>query len=273
MPVSVRRLAYGSRVVVRLVWCRRWTWPATASRQWYSNSARKSLQTPVATRPTPGRWSFCGAWVALTQCVRLDCRLVIASRFDRCIYVADGDRLELYADLSDVVTGYLGDMAVDSVGRLYVDDTGSRVLHGEPLDPRRVWAGNCGAVPYRRQWKSGCAWALCPPTGSGKQTWPAFDGLMVRPLANHPLGLHSQRANIWRPDTSTQASWPRGHMVVSFRPTESCRSGRRCSGDRTAWISITVDPRGRAYRGDVLGCPSPCRNLESDGRQWNRPGQ
>lgn len=65
-----------------------------------------------------------------------DGRLVIASMFDGCIYVADGDRLELYADLSDVVTGYLGDMAVDAVGRIYVDDTGSRVLHGEPLDIR-----------------------------------------------------------------------------------------------------------------------------------------
>ena len=60
-----------------------------------------------------------------------DGRLIITSMFDAKLYVANGGALEEYADLSSVVTGYLGDVVVDSQGRLYVDDIGARVFHGE----------------------------------------------------------------------------------------------------------------------------------------------
>ncbi len=66
-----------------------------------------------------------------------DGRLVVASMLDRQLLVtatADpASPLEPYADLSGVATGYLGDLTVDAVDRVYVDDTGARVLHGEPI--------------------------------------------------------------------------------------------------------------------------------------------
>lgn len=66
-----------------------------------------------------------------------DGRLIVASMLDRRLLVtANADPaspLEPYADLSGVATGYLGDLAVDAADRVYVDDTGARVLDGEPI--------------------------------------------------------------------------------------------------------------------------------------------
>ncbi|MGH7779207.1 MAG: FAD-dependent monooxygenase [Candidatus Binataceae bacterium] len=60
-----------------------------------------------------------------------DGRLIITSMFDARLYVTNGRTLEEYADLSSIVTGYLGDVVADPHGRLYIDDIGSRVFHGE----------------------------------------------------------------------------------------------------------------------------------------------
>jgi len=49
-----------------------------------------------------------------------------------------GENLELYADLSHLFTGYIGDMVVDDAGRIYVDDVGARVFEGEALKPGRI---------------------------------------------------------------------------------------------------------------------------------------
>lgn len=59
--------------------------------------------------------------------------LLVLSMFDRKILkrAADGTVSELF-DLSHIATGYLGDVVQDAQGNLYVDDVGSRVLHGEP---------------------------------------------------------------------------------------------------------------------------------------------
>ena len=69
-----------------------------------------------------------------------DGRLVVASMFDHRLLVersaGDTGGLEEYADLSGLATGYLGDMVVDPAGRVYVGDTGVRVLHGERFDAR-----------------------------------------------------------------------------------------------------------------------------------------
>ncbi|WP_280263472.1 FAD-dependent monooxygenase [Nocardia abscessus] len=61
-----------------------------------------------------------------------DGRLVVASMFDSVVYVEGSEGLEPYVDLSHLTTGYLGDLTVDRLGRVYVDDTGARVLEGEP---------------------------------------------------------------------------------------------------------------------------------------------
>ena len=61
-----------------------------------------------------------------------DGAILVLSMFDRKILrLQDGD-VEVYADLAEVTTGYLGDVVMSSDGSLYVDDIGSRVFHGEP---------------------------------------------------------------------------------------------------------------------------------------------
>ncbi|MEG0117394.1 MAG: SMP-30/gluconolactonase/LRE family protein [Pseudomonas sp.] len=49
-----------------------------------------------------------------------------------------GNNLELYADLSSLFTGYIGDMVIDDNGRIYVNDVGARVFEGEALKPGRI---------------------------------------------------------------------------------------------------------------------------------------
>ena len=67
-----------------------------------------------------------------------DGSLVYASMFDQKVYRLSDGHVSLYADLSSVFTGYSGDMVVDRAGRLYVDDTGGRVLHGGPRQTARI---------------------------------------------------------------------------------------------------------------------------------------
>jgi sugar lactone lactonase YvrE len=68
-----------------------------------------------------------------------DGRLVVTSMADQKLLVraADGS-LRQYADLSGLMTGYCGDMAVDTVGRIYLDDVGYRVFEGEERKPGRL---------------------------------------------------------------------------------------------------------------------------------------
>ncbi|KNG85208.1 hypothetical protein ANOM_008082 [Aspergillus nomiae NRRL 13137] len=67
------------------------------------------------------------------MCFTPDGALIWSSMFDAKLYRHDFStgKDTLYADMSRVMTGYCGDMTVDSTGRVYVGDTGARVLHGE----------------------------------------------------------------------------------------------------------------------------------------------
>jgi 2-polyprenyl-6-methoxyphenol hydroxylase-like FAD-dependent oxidoreductase/sugar lactone lactonase YvrE len=60
-----------------------------------------------------------------------DGRLVVASMFDTKLYVASADGLTLYADLSALAQGHLGDLVVDRAGGIFVGDVGAKVLQGE----------------------------------------------------------------------------------------------------------------------------------------------
>lgn len=59
--------------------------------------------------------------------------LIYSSMFDAQLHEYDvrTGQSKPYADLSKLMTGYCGDMVIDKHGRIYVDDTGARVLHGE----------------------------------------------------------------------------------------------------------------------------------------------
>lgn len=68
-----------------------------------------------------------------------DGRLVIGSMEDGRILRREHDgSVQVHADMSAIMTGYTGDMAVDSLGRIYVDDVGYRVFEGAPLAPGRL---------------------------------------------------------------------------------------------------------------------------------------
>ncbi|KAL5086743.1 hypothetical protein Trisim1_008819 [Trichoderma cf. simile WF8] len=73
------------------------------------------------------------------MCFSSDGSLIYSSMFDAKLYRRDASGKDtLYADMSGVMTGYCGDMAIDSTGRVYLDDTGARVLHGEQPRPGRL---------------------------------------------------------------------------------------------------------------------------------------
>ncbi|KAJ9144517.1 Calcium-dependent phosphotriesterase [Pleurostoma richardsiae] len=72
------------------------------------------------------------------MCFHPDGSLIYSSMFDAKLYRMKDGKSTLYADMSHVMTGYCGDMVIDKTGRVYMDDTGARVLHGETPRPGRL---------------------------------------------------------------------------------------------------------------------------------------
>lgn len=72
------------------------------------------------------------------MCFNADGSLIYSSMFDAKLYQLKDGSSTLYADMSHVMTGYCGDMVIDKSGRVYLDDTGARVLHGETPRPGRL---------------------------------------------------------------------------------------------------------------------------------------
>lgn len=56
----------------------------------------------------------------------------------KLVRVGKDGAIKEHAALSGIMTGYCGDMAVDSKGRTYLDDVGFRVFEGEPRAPGRL---------------------------------------------------------------------------------------------------------------------------------------
>jgi sugar lactone lactonase YvrE len=90
--------------------------------------------------------------------------LITSSMFDAKLYSyqLDTGKSELYADLSSAMTGYCGDMVIDRSGRVYIDDVGARVLHGEK--PR---AGRLLVVDPKTKDVSSVAEDIVFPNGIG----------------------------------------------------------------------------------------------------------
>ena len=90
------------------------------------SSGKKSVLAEVENQPNG-------------MCFAPDGSLIFSSMFDAKLYRRDASgKVSLHADMSSVMTGYCGDMAIDSTGRVYLDDTGARVLHGEKPSPGRL---------------------------------------------------------------------------------------------------------------------------------------
>lgn len=65
------------------------------------------------------------------MCFAPDGSLIYSSMFDAKLYKLQNGKSTLYADMAGIMTGYCGDMVIDKSGRVFLDDTGARVLHGE----------------------------------------------------------------------------------------------------------------------------------------------
>ncbi|KKY21328.1 putative gluconolactonase precursor [Phaeomoniella chlamydospora] len=72
------------------------------------------------------------------MCFASDGSLIYSSMFDAKLYRLKDGHSTLYADMSKVMTGYCGDMVIDQAGRVFLDDTGAKVLHGEKPKPGRL---------------------------------------------------------------------------------------------------------------------------------------
>lgn len=72
------------------------------------------------------------------MCFKDDGTLIYSSMFDGQLHQYKDGKSQPYADLSSVMKGYCGDMVIDDAGRVYVDDTGARVLHGEAPSQGRL---------------------------------------------------------------------------------------------------------------------------------------
>ncbi|KAI0189071.1 calcium-dependent phosphotriesterase [Astrocystis sublimbata] len=90
-------------------------------------SGSKQVLTEVANQPNG-------------LCFNNDGTLIYSSMFDAKLHKYDPaqDSHTLYADMSSFMEGYCGDMAIDRAGRVFLDDTGARVLHGEAPKPGRL---------------------------------------------------------------------------------------------------------------------------------------
>lgn len=72
------------------------------------------------------------------MCFAEDGSLIYSSMFDAKLHRLKDGKSSLYADMSGIMTGYCGDMVIDNEGRVFLDDTGARVLHGEAPRAGRV---------------------------------------------------------------------------------------------------------------------------------------
>ncbi|CAI4212426.1 unnamed protein product [Parascedosporium putredinis] len=72
------------------------------------------------------------------MCFADDGSLIYSSMFDAKLHRLQEGRSSLYADMSGIMKGYCGDMAIDGEGRVFLDDTGARVLHGEDPKPGQL---------------------------------------------------------------------------------------------------------------------------------------
>jgi sugar lactone lactonase YvrE len=81
------------------------------------------------------------------MCFAKDGSLIYSSMFDAKLYCLKDGKSTLYSDMSSIMTGYCGDMVIDNKGRVFLDDTGARVLHGEnPSAGRLLRIDTDGAV-------------------------------------------------------------------------------------------------------------------------------
>ncbi|KAL1887989.1 hypothetical protein Sste5346_009871 [Sporothrix stenoceras] len=72
------------------------------------------------------------------MCFTDDGSLIYSSMFDAKLYRYKDGKSTLYSDMSGTMTGYCGDMVIDNKGRVFLDDTGARVLHGQKPGPGRL---------------------------------------------------------------------------------------------------------------------------------------
>lgn len=110
-----------------------------------------------------------------------DGRLLITSMGDQRLLLREPDGvLKVYADLSSLMTGYCGDMAVDRYGGIYLDDVGFRVFEEERKPGRLI-----------RIEPNGEARTLLDGLGFPNGIWINKSGDRLIFAEGHALKLHS----------------------------------------------------------------------------------
>ncbi|OAA53001.1 Six-bladed beta-propeller, TolB-like protein [Cordyceps fumosorosea ARSEF 2679] len=135
------------------------------------------------------------------MCFLDDGSLICSSMFDAKLYHVKDGKSTLYADMSHVMTGYCGDMVIDKAGRVFLDDSGARVLHGEKPGPGRLLRIDPDRSVNIAEEKIFFPNALCiSPDGKSLYNAESFGyGLLKFDLAED--GTLSNRQEVWTPAT------------------------------------------------------------------------
>ncbi|TPX08547.1 uncharacterized protein E0L32_010034 [Thyridium curvatum] len=138
------------------------------------------------------------------MCFTDDGALIYSSMFDAKLYRYKDGEHALYSDMSAVMTGYCGDMAIDAAGRVYMDDTGARVLHGEPPKPgRMLLVGTDGKVSIAADsiiFPNAC---MISPDGRALYVGETFGCGLLRYDIDPATGALSNRQQAWAPSALT----------------------------------------------------------------------
>ncbi|KAF9893493.1 hypothetical protein FE257_010805 [Aspergillus nanangensis] len=194
-----------------------------------------------------------------------DGSLIYSSMFDGKLHRFKDGKIELYADMSHAMTGYCGDMVIDHAGRVYMDDVGARVLHGEkPKAGRLLIVETDGTVKIAAE-------DLVFPNaiminGSGQSLIVAET--FARQLSKFDIGdggkLHNRRV-IWTPPPVTSAHDPNGIFSID---------GGCIDGEDGMWLSmlsyerfIRLDAQGNiTHQIKVDGHATACTLGGEDGK-------
>ncbi|KAL2211546.1 calcium-dependent phosphotriesterase [Sarocladium strictum] len=165
------------------------------------------------------------------MCFLDDGSLICSSMFDAKLYHVKDGKSTLYADMSHVMTGYCGDMVIDKHGRVFLDDTGARVLHGEKPRAGRLLRIDPDSSVHIVAENIIFPNALCiSPDGKTLYNAESFGwGLLGFDLAED--GTLDNRRNVWSPTTLSGDRVPSAETMIGI-------DGGCMDGEGGIWLSL-----------------------------------
>lgn len=160
-----------------------------------------------------------------------DGSLICSSMFDAKLYHVTEGKKTVYADMGQVMKGYSGDLVIDKSGRVFIDDTGARVLHGEEMAPGRLLRIDPDRSVHLVKEGIHFPNAICiSPDGKTLYNAETFGyGLLKFDLGED--GSLGERQEVWAPSTITGA-------VTSSFETMMGIDGGCMDADGGIWLSL-----------------------------------